>query len=312
MGNFVTGMRQALETASMFGERGSAMHRASPDRGVDMTAVNTIGVLVRAMLVVLLITTPTALLPDTTSDNALMVGFIALFGALFTIVEYSSKAPSLVEFRDAPPFNRLRFLTLMATVTLLTLLSLDSVQSTGLTRAIATTGGHIADATDFPHSPVRLMVLMMPADTPVAVLHRVRAAAGISYVVSLASLALFVLVLRLRAWPGSGRTFNVWVNLPTFNPTTGGDVVHRLRRDGSANLILGFLLPFLIPAVVTLAGGLISPVSLANSHTMIWMMSAWAFLPASLMMRGVAMTRVAQLIEDQRAAVPHDAALSPA
>lgn len=312
MSNFVTGMRQALETALTFGERGSAMYRASPERGVDMTAGNTIGVLVRAMLVVVLIATPTALLPDTTADSALMVGFIALFGALFTIIEYSSKAPSLVEFRDAPPFNRVRFLTLMITSTVLTLLALNDIQPTGLTTAIANIGAHIGHATDFPHSPVRLMVLMMPADTPLPLLRQVQTAAGISHVVSISATVAFVLVLRFRAWPGSGRTFNVWVNLPMFDPTTGGNVVRRLRRDGAANLILGFLLPFLIPAVVTLAGGVFTPISLANPLTLIWMMTAWAFLPASLMMRGVAMTRVAQLIEDQRAAAMDDAALSPA
>ena len=45
-----------------------------------------------------------------------MVALVALFMGLLTFVEYNSVYPSLVEFRDAPPFNRIRFLMLFATV----------------------------------------------------------------------------------------------------------------------------------------------------------------------------------------------------
>jgi len=39
---------------------------------------------------------------------------------------------------------------------------------------------------------------------------------------------------------------------------------------------------------------------LTNPQTLIWTMSAWSFLPASMIMRGVAMMRIAGLIEDKR------------
>jgi hypothetical protein len=42
-------------------------------------------------------------------------------------------------------------------------------------------------------------------------------------------------------------------------------------------------------------------VSLDNPHTMIWTVAAWAFLPASLFMRGIAMHRIATLIAVKRA-----------
>ncbi len=38
-----------------------------------------------------------------------------------------------------------------------------------------------------------------------------------------------------------------------------------------------------------------------NAQTMIWTITAWAFLPASLFMRGIAMQRVADMIKEQRA-----------
>jgi len=63
---------------------------------------------------------------------------------------------------------------------------------------------------------------------------------------------------------------------------------------------LGFMLPFLTPAAIHLASGAFGSVSLANDQTMIWALSAWAFLPASLFMRGMAMQRVATMIAEQR------------
>jgi len=153
---------------------------------------------------------------------------------------------------------------------------------------------------DFPYSPVRLMVLMLPAGTDPAEMQMMRTIAGLSYLISIISLACFGLVLRLRRWPGRARSFNVWVNLPTFDPTAGGDVVARLQRDARFNIALGFLLPFVTPALLSAAAALFGSVTLESPQTLIWTVTAWAFLPASLFMRGIAMGRVAELIEDKR------------
>ena len=108
--------------------------------------------------------------------------------------------------------------------------------------------------------------------------------------------------MRVGGWPRRDRPFNVWVNLPTFDPTSGGDVVARLRRDARVNIAIGFLLPFIIPAVVQTASVGFQPLGVASSQTMIWTMTLWAFLPASLFMRGIAMGRVAEMILARRQA----------
>ena len=74
----------------------------------------------------------------------------------------------------------------------------------------------------------------------------------------------------------------------------------RLTRDARINIALGFLLPFLTPAVVEVASVGFQPLALTSSQTLIWTMTAWAFLPASLFMRGIAMGRVADMIADRR------------
>ncbi|WP_254696843.1 hypothetical protein [Octadecabacter sp. SW4] len=255
----------------------------------------------RAILVVLLIATPSVLLVNTSIDTTQIVVLVGLLAAAFTIVEYNSAYPSLVEFRDAPPFNRVRFFALYATVFALTVIARGEANPTTITLFFEAIGSRIGELIDFPYSPVRLVVLMMPEDADAALIDSVRTAAGLSYLVSILSLAIFVLILRGTGWPRQLGGFNVWTNLPTFDPTAGGDVVDRLNRDGQINLILGFLLPFIIPAFVKLASDMFNPISLANDHTLIWTMTAWAFLPASLLMRGIAMMRVAQMIADQRA-----------
>ena len=258
------------------------------------------GAILRAFLVVLMVATPSMLLPGTTSDTAQIVVLLAFVAAGFTIMEYSGKSPSLVEFRDAPPFNRIRFFALFITVLCLTLILRGQYAPTTITRLVETAGSAITNTIDFPYSPVRLLVLMLPDNAPAILISEVRMAAGISYLVSILSLALFILMLRVAGWPARNGTFNFWVNLPTFDPTAGGDVVVRLERDAQVNLILGFLLPFMIPAVVKLASDIIDPISLASHHTLIWTVTAWAFLPASLLMRGIALSHVADMISKQR------------
>ncbi|WP_231592599.1 hypothetical protein [Pelagovum pacificum] len=251
-------------------------------------------------MVVLLIATPSALLPGTHAETTQIVALVSLLAAIFTLIEYNSHYPSLVEFREAPPFNRLRFFALFAGVFLLSVIARGQVYPTTITDFFTVIGRRVGDVIDFPYSPVRLVVLMMPDEASRALIDSVRTAAGLSYLISILSLSIFVLILRLHHWPARHGGFNVWVNLPTFDPTAGGDVVERLNRDAQVNLILGFLLPFMIPAIVKLASDLLNPISLENPHTLIWMVTAWAFLPASLFMRGIALSRVAQMVSNQR------------
>jgi hypothetical protein len=259
-----------------------------------------VGAVVRAFLVIVLVALPSLMLPGTSSDSAQIVALVAIFGAALTIVEYSSDYPGLVEFRDAPPFNRIRFLSLFITVVLLTVIARGEVAPTTVTRFVEAVGILIGQAIDFPYSPVRLVVLMLPPDAGVEQINLVRTSAGLAYLISLLTLAVFLILQRLRGWPLRTGSFNVWVNLPTFDPTAGGDVVERLERDARVNIALGFILPFLMPAVIKAATSLFGSVSLENPQTLIWTVAAWAFLPASLFMRGIAMGRIAGMIKDKR------------
>jgi hypothetical protein len=248
----------------------------------------------------MLVATPALMLPNVSSDATQIVVLVAIFAAALTLFEYASSYPGLVEFRDAPPFNRIRFASLFATVLLMSVVVRGETEQSTATQLVEAIGTLIGQSIDFPYSPVRLIVLMLPETASAQDIITLRTAAGMAYLISLLSLAVFLIVLRASNWPNSGPSFNVWINLPTFDPTTGGDVVQRLERDARFNVAMGFLLPFLTPAIVKAAVGAFGSVTLANDQTMIWTISAWAFLPASLFMRGIAMQRVAGMIAEQR------------
>ncbi|MDN5785493.1 hypothetical protein [Pseudorhodobacter sp.] len=247
-----------------------------------------------------LVATPSVLLPGVTADGKQMVALVALFAGVLTFVEYNATYPGLIEFRDAPPYNRTRVLMLLSIVFFLSIMARNEVAPSTLARLFEAIGVVIGRALDFPYSPVRLLTLTLAShDSPVH-LAMVRSAAGVAYLFSIFALAIFALLLRINDWPSQNGAFNVWINLPTFDPTAGGDVVTRLERDARFNLALGFLLPFLIPAIVKFGGMGLGAIDLHHTPTLVWLIASWAFLPASLFMRGIAMTRIASMIRHKR------------
>jgi hypothetical protein len=291
-----------------------ARRRIVPTLNEDRAAVLSqfAGALMRAFMVMVLVATPSVLLPGVTADGQQMVALVALFLGILTFVEYNATYPGMIEFRDAPPFNRTRFLMLLSMVFFLSIMARGGADPSTLARLFEALGILIGQSLDFPYSPVRLVTLTLADTSTPAHVIAVRSAAGVAYFISLITLAIFALLLRIDNWPTKNGAFNVWTNLPTFDPTVGGDVVARLERDARFNLALGFLLPFLIPAVVKLGGMGMGSLDLYYAPTRVWVMALWAFLPASLFMRGIAMTRIARIIREKRernaAAIPCDIA----
>ena len=260
-----------------------------------------IGAIVRAGLMVMLIATPSVLVPGVSAEGGQVVAILALAAAALTTFEYASTYPSIVEFRDARPFNRIRFLSLFASVLSLSIIARSQVDPSITVEFLTSIGILIGQAIDFPYSPVHAVVSILPADAPFADLVQLRAFAGMSYLISLLSIAVFLIALRLTNWPFYRQeSFNLWVNLPTFSPARNGDIVRRLKRDARWNIALGFLLPFLTPMIVVETAALFDSFEVIEIQTIIWTVTAWAFLPASLFMRGIAMQRVAVMISDDR------------
>lgn len=274
----------------------------APDSWVRTWASRAGAAAVRAFLVMIVIVAPSVILPGIGTDTKQIVALVALFGGALVFFEYNAVYPSLIEFRDGAPYNRIRYLMLLTIIVVLSAIVADREASTTVSRFLHAIGLFIGASLDFPYSPVRLVSYMLDDGATAAQIAQVKVAAGTAYLISLFSLALFVIVLKLVGWPSTKSAFNVWVNLPTFEPTAGGDVVDRLVRDSHANLAVGFLLPFVIPAVVAVLTTGIPATTLTSPQTLIWAMALWAYMPAALIMRAVAMARIADMIRIKRAA----------
>lgn len=260
------------------------------------------GAIIRAGLVMAMVAMPAAVLIEVSADTQQMVTFAALLLGLITFAEYHATFPSLIEFRDAAPFNRLRFAMLASTLAALSFAVPSTILPAPLQGQAVDLAGFVGRAMDFPFSPARLVLQLADADTDPARREVLRNVAGLAYVIGLSWLALFALLVRVGGWPAPRKPLNLWVNLPMFDPTAGADVVLRLSRDGRVNILLGFVLPFIVPVVAKLMFVHADILETAPLHSVIWIIALWAFLPTSLILRGIALLRIAELIVQSRAA----------
>lgn len=262
-----------------------------------------LGALLRALLVVVVIATPSLLIPGTTEEAAQVVTLVALALGGFVLAEYSATYPALLEFRDAPPYNRVRILSLFVMLIALSLVAREPIGTgtTSLPIVLKALGLWLGQAMDFGWSPLAVVLAHLPAEAAPVGPRQVIAMAGLALVTALCGLAVFAVLVRWHHWPHRGQPFNVWINLPTFDPTMGGDVVTRLIRDARVNFMLAILATFILPVAGLRVAGHFDPLILTSPRVMVWGIALWMFLPLSMAMRGLAMMRVAQMIRSRRA-----------
>ena len=251
------------------------------------------GALIRALIVVLIIIFPALLLPDmskTAQELALIVGVIV---AGFTMFEYASKNPGFVDFRFAPPYNRFRIAIIAAQVTALSLICRATIENIPQILAFADIAAGYAT---FPFSPVD-MALDKTFDIPLATdPELMRRLFSASFVIAVGLVAVLGGVLWFLGWPMERSEFNLWLNLPTFSPSSVARAGSRMKRDAGINIMLGVVLIYTIPfgfpyIVETLGAGI-----LEDNHSLVWVVSLWAFLPALLITRGIAITKVNRIL----------------
>lgn len=257
-------------------------------------------ILVRGVCAGMLVLLPALLLPGISLEAAQGVTLLALLAAIVVSTEYGATYPGLIEFRDAKPHNRARFVIFCAVVLSVTLVQRDMLLSPDASGWFVTTAFSVAKSFDLAYSPVRLMVMSLPAGLPVEHLALVTAAASMALMLGLLGLVLMLAGIYAGYWPRRDRTFNVWINLPNFDPTQGVDVVRRLERDAHVNILLGIILPFSLPVLLHLSTLLVQPMTLQSPLAFVWGIALWAFVPVNLILRGAAMYRVAQLVRAQR------------
>ena len=301
MGRIVAKLRQA---ALFLGREKHSTGSHRPARGSSMgdakTRSHLPGAALRALLVGLLALFPALVVPSTAPDTAQSMVLLAVIAGGIVFAEYASEYPGLIEFRFAAPFNRTRFALIAVLAVLLSLMQRNLVEPGLLSGLAGSAAAVCGQMLDFAISPVSLLVSALPDSLPDGHAMLVRNGAALSLVLAATTVLGFVAAIRLNAWPMGTGPFNVWINLPTFDPTAGNDVVLRLQRHARLNIALGLVLPFLLPGAVLVSEILVKPLTLVSPMGFVWGIVLWAYIPANLVMRGVAMARVARMIRASR------------
>lgn len=276
------------------------MNRRLHGKGTQRVLSGITAAAMRGVLMALLIALPSLVLPPVPGHSPELVTLAAILLGSFVFAEYCATSPSFLEFRDAPPLNRCRFAFLTICIFLIALLTRHASAPTALTSLVNSLGLSAANLLDFAFSPVRLLQLVLPPELSAQAVELTRRASALAYGVSLVSIAIFALVSRTGRWPQSNGPFNVWINLPLFDPTTGGDVVTRLQRDARLHIASGVLAPFALPALVKYGTGTLDMTLFNDPQLFAWCVTGWAMFPAMMIIRGMGRLRVAELIAAQR------------
>lgn len=256
-----------------------------------------VGAIIRALLVVTVVAIPSLLLPSASQgavEFSLIIGSIIGF---FTIFEYGSTNPGFVDFRFAPPYNRFRAFTIASQIIFVTLLSrsveLDLHDAAVLDWAQAT-GYYL----DFKYSPVSeaINVVLSNASFSSTTAILLVYAISMSFAIGVGGTLAFAIVLWVFKWPQDRDGFNLWANMPTFQPSEGSSVIKRLRRDSYVNIILAVVLIYALPYIPMYGFDWLTVDIFENNQALVWATTLWVFIPTSLLARAAAMLKIARVI----------------
>jgi hypothetical protein len=261
-----------------------------------------LGALTRAVFVLFVFMLPAVMLPDIAQSALEMSLIVGGLVAAFVLIEYGASQPALLDFRFAPPYNRARFVTFATILVALVFLVRATVAGGDYAPGYLATADRLAALMDFPYSPVSLVPALTVGETDPALALLIRRAAALSLSIGLVALVFFGLLLWVFKWPQGRERFNLWKNLPTFEPTQGRSVERRLMWRGRLYIIVGLTLPFTLAVLASRAVGLVDAEALANTRNLVWGVAIWAFMPVSFVIRGLALSKIGWLVRRARGA----------
>lgn len=253
------------------------------------------GASVRAALVAAMIVLPAIVLPEISPNAADLAILSAAIAAAFVVFEYGFTTPSLIEFRFAAPYNRIRFALLALLLTAIAFAFRGTVEQTATTIAVSSFAVTSANIWEFSGSPlVFFNALTQELETEGRILLSNAAALALS--ITLLALILFSTVIWMFHWPLKAKNFNLWVNMPNFDSNIDDETQQTLRQSALVSMVIGLSLPFLIPQAALVFMGPLQPITATNSLLLLWMIAIWCFVPAASILRSVALYKVANLV----------------
>ncbi len=247
----------------------------------------------RALILGVIIAAPSFILPGIPNVARELSMIIAAIIAAFVLFEYGSKTPGFVDFRFAPPYNRFRIGILAALAIGLSLLVRASVNGNADILALADWSIPVTVSQNSPVDFALGRISGFETASSSALLTRVFSAA---FLISAGLTAIMSILLWVFKWPFGRTEFNLWANLPTFTPAEVSLTGRRLRRDGWLNILLGFGLFYATPLLFPIIQERLGPDLFGNSHSLVWVVTLWAFLPAMMFIRGTSLIKISRIL----------------
>lgn len=246
------------------------------------------GAAARALLVAGVITAPSLFVRAPWATGGPELSFLVGAAAgLMVLFEYAARTPALVDFRFAPPLNRLRFgVFALALATATATVSWPGAERLGLA---------LADAMAGPLSPVELAAWALTRDAAHAPDPALRAAGALTLTVSAAALVAAAATIWFGRWPGDPARFNRWMNLPTFEPVDEAEAPNRLAAQGRLGLLIGLALPAALTGLGAAASRLFAADVFDSPLAQVWAATIWAGVPAWVLLWAVALLKLARV-----------------
>ncbi len=249
------------------------------------------GAAVRAVCVAILVMLPAILLPQITQSVVEYTRIVATIMAIFVLYEYGFSTPTIIEFRFAAPYNRIKYLLLFALVvtpSLMVSAALNGQEFNGTLSVIATNGYALMD---FPFSPVMIVADTFSENDAAlgAVLAR---AIALNLVLVFACTVAFCGAVFSNLWQFGGDGFNMWLNMPTYKSYEKNSLQERLGNSAYASVLIACLIPLFGPTMADVAMALFTFDGKMTPIVMVWSIAIWTFLPAMFLMRAVALVKI--------------------
>jgi hypothetical protein len=250
------------------------------------------GAAVRAVCVAILVMLPAFLLTDTTQSALEFTRILATIAAVFVIYEYGFPTPSVIEFRFAAPYNRIRFLLMLALILTPSFLISNALDGHALNGAFLNFARDGFAMMDFAYSPVTIVARTL-SGSDVVLREAVAQAIALNVVISLSCVLAFCAAVFSNLWRFGGEGFNMWLNMPTYKSYGATGLQDRLINSSFASLLIALLIPLFGPTAADIAlvwfssDGVLAPIAIT------WVIAFWTYLPAIYMMRAAALAKVA-------------------
>lgn len=257
------------------------------------------GAAVRAVIVAILVMLPAFLLTGVTQSGLEFTRILATIAAVFVIYEYGFATPSVIEFRYAAPYNRIRFMLLLVLVLTPAYLISHMLDGQTLSGPLTVLGRDVYGLMDSAYSPVTIVAQTLSGNDMV-LREVVGAAISFNVVISLAFVLAFGGAVFLNLLNFGSEGFNMWLNMPTYKSYDVSSLQKRLINSAFASMLIAFLIPLFGPTAVDVSlvwfssNGVLAPIAIS------WIIALWTYLPAIYLMRAIALAKVAMNHGDER------------